>query len=159
MNFFLEFALANRSAMMKSILKILGENWDKFKEGMINKTHNHAEITEDGVLHRKGATSSYKDELGVIPGNMRDGAWVVRGLGNDEYLNSSSHGAGRRMSRTKAKQLTSMDKFIKSMDGIVAKIHKKTLDESPYADLPPFFGPLVMLHIWRLYSTKYLTFC
>ena len=52
MNFFLEYALANRSAMMKSILKILGENWDKFKEGMINKTHNHAEITEDGVLHR-----------------------------------------------------------------------------------------------------------
>jgi len=131
MNFFLNYALANRSAMMKSIIKILGENWDKFKEGMINKTHNHAEITEDGVLHRKGATS--KDELGVIPGNMRDGAWVVRGLGNDEYLNSSSHGAGRRMSRTKAKQLTSMDKFIKSMDGIVAKIHKKTLDESPYA--------------------------
>lgn len=133
MNFFLKYALANRSAIMKSILNIFGEDWNKFKDGMINKTHNHAEITEDGVLHRKGATSSYKDELGIIPGNMRDGAWVVRGLGNDEYLNSSSHGAGRIMSRTKAKQLTSMDKFIKSMDGIVAKIHKKTLDESPYA--------------------------
>ena len=133
MNFFLKYALANRSAIMKSILNIFGEDWDKFKDRMINKTHNHAEITEDGVLHRKGATSSYKDELGVIPGNMRDGAWVVRGLGNDEYLNSSSHGAGRTMSRTKAKQVTSMDKFIKSMDGIVAKIHKKTLDESPYA--------------------------
>ena len=133
MNFFLKYALANRSAIMKSILNIFGEDWDKFKDGMINKTHNHAEITEDGVLHRKGATSSYKDELGVIPGNMRDGVWVVRGLGNDEYLNSSSHGAGRTMSRTKAKQLTSMDKFIESMDGIVAKIHKKTLDESPYA--------------------------
>jgi len=133
MNFFLGYALANRSAIMKSIINILGGDWDTFKGGMINKTHNHAEITEDGVLHRKGATSSYKDEMGVIPGNMRDGAWIVKGLGNEEFLNSSSHGAGRTMSRKKAKELTSLDKFEKSMDGIIAKIDDKTLDESPFA--------------------------
>lgn len=133
MNYFLEYALANRSAMMESMINILGDNWNKFKDRMINKTHNHAEITDEGVLHRKGATSSYKDELGVIPGNMRDGSWVVRGLGNDEYLNSSSHGAGRTMSRKKARELTSMDKFTDSMEGIIAKVNEKTLDESPYA--------------------------
>ena len=71
---------------------------------MINENHNHADITRDGVLHRKGATPALKGQFGIIPANMRDGVWITKGLGNDEYLNSASHGAGRKMSRSAARR-------------------------------------------------------
>ena len=54
------------------------------------------------IVHRKGATPAGEGVLGVIPGTMADPAFVVRGLGNPQSLNSASHGAGRCMSRTKA---------------------------------------------------------
>ena len=56
----------------------------------------------DVIVHRKGATPAGKGELGVIPGSMADPAYIVRGKGDSESLNSASHGAGRAMSRTKA---------------------------------------------------------
>lgn len=133
LNFFLQYALDNRKGMMRDIIKILGCDWNLYENAMINKTHNHAEITEDGILHRKGATSSYENEMGIIPGNMRDGVWIVKGLGNETFLNSSSHGAGRTKSRKQAKKDTTMEQFSDSMTGIIAKVTEKTLDESPFA--------------------------
>ncbi len=56
----------------------------------------------DVIVHRKGATPAGKGELGVIPGSMADPAFIVRGTGNPESLNSAAHGAGRAMSRKKA---------------------------------------------------------
>jgi tRNA-splicing ligase RtcB len=107
-----------------------GDGWGK---GLINRNHNHAELTDGLWIHRKGATHAEKDMMGVIPANMRDGTFIVRGLGNPESLCSSSHGAGRAMSRTKAKELLKMSDFIKDMEGITAKVCFDTLDESAEA--------------------------
>ena len=64
---------------------------------------------------------------------MKTGVYVTEGLGNEEYLNSSSHGAGRTMSRKKAKKSITLTRFKKEMAGIVAKVDNSTKDESPYA--------------------------
>jgi tRNA-splicing ligase RtcB len=70
--------------------------------------HNFAWMEEhDGetlVVHRKGATPAGEGVLGIIPGSMASATWVVRGKGNEASLSSAAHGAGRVMSRTKAKQ-------------------------------------------------------
>jgi tRNA-splicing ligase RtcB len=89
------------------------------------------------VLHRKGATPADKGQIGIIPANMRDGTYITIGLGNEEYLSSASHGAGRTMSRTDARKATSLETFERQMEGIVATVNKHTLDESPdsYKDI------------------------
>lgn len=131
-----DFALDNRRAMMEKILKILGFSSSdilSFFHKMINENHNHAVVTENGILHRKGATPADKGQRGVIPGNMRDGTYVTVGLGNEEYLSSASHGAGRTMSRGQAKKIIDMKDFTSSMEGIVAKVEESTKDESCFA--------------------------
>jgi len=137
MQFALNYALHNRQRMMEAVLYILGYRLDIpkiIKNKMINENHNHAVIEGDGaILHRKGATQSEKGQIGIIPGNMRDGVFVTEGLGNEDYLWSSSHGAGRKFSRRQAKESISLDRFEKTMKGIVAKVKKETLDESPDA--------------------------
>lgn len=134
MNFMLNFALNNRIYMMQTILEILKFKKDDIRNIVyINENHNHAEIKADGVLHRKGATPANKGEYGVIPGNMRDGVFITVGLGNEEYLSSASHGAGRTMSRKKAKENINHETFISQLDGIVASTDKSLLDEAPDA--------------------------
>lgn len=133
MNFALEYALRNRLIMMRNITCILGISWESVAHTFINENHNHAIYTDDGILHRKGATSADEGQIGIIPANMRDGVYITKGLGNKEYLSSASHGAGRRYSRTKAKKEIHIDDFTHSMRGIVAKVDCTTLDESPFA--------------------------
>ncbi|KKN31175.1 hypothetical protein LCGC14_0826840, partial [marine sediment metagenome] len=99
----------------------------------VNKNHNHAIYEKGYFIHRKGATPAKKGERGIIPGNMRDGSFLVEGKGNRKFLNSSSHGAGRSMSRRNAKKRYTMRQFEESMKGIVGNISKKTLDELPMA--------------------------
>ncbi len=135
LDFGLEYALLNRLEMSYKIVEVL-ENVlkEKLKINLwVNKNHNHAIIEKGKYIHRKGATPSKKDELGIIPANMRDGSYLVKGLGNSQFLNSSSHGAGRVISRKKAKETFSMDEFKKSMQGIKGTIEKETIDESPMA--------------------------
>jgi len=133
MKFAQDYALHNRKVMMDKVLHILGLH-GIYMYDMINENHNHAIVQSDGtVLHRKGATPADKGQLGVIPGNMKDGVYVTKGLGNDEYLSSASHGAGRKFSRRKAKETIDLDDFIKDMEGIVCKADKGTLDESRFA--------------------------
>jgi len=139
MNFCLEFALENRKQMIERILRILnleipeGEKSILSKENLINRNHNHAELKDSLWIHRKGATHAEKGMLGVVPGNMRDGSFIVEGIGNPESLWSSAHGAGRIMGRRKAKKSLSLDEFRKTMQGIKAKVTHHTLDESPFA--------------------------
>jgi len=141
MNFALDYALENRRVMMKEVLSLFGYNSHEINNlihtHMVNENHNHAIINSDKVLHRKGATPAEKGQIGIIPGSMKSGVYVTEGLGNEEYLSSSSHGAGRKMSRTKAKEAITMDRFEKQMHGIIAKIEKSTRDEAPdaYKDL------------------------
>ena len=136
MEWCLKYALDNRKRMLMVIADVLRDellgslDWDS----LINKNHNHAEVDGNGfVLHRKGATSAKQGELGVIPGNMRDGSCIVSGLGNVDSLNSCSHGAGRKFSRSKAKKELDLKDFQDQMVGIKANVSQRTLDESPGA--------------------------
>ena len=136
MNYALDFALANRKAIMVDALSVIGLKITeilKLLPGMINENHNHAELTKDGVLHRKGATPAEKGQIGVIPGSMKSGVYVTEGLGNKDYLCSASHGAGRVMSRTEAKHNIILEEFQTQMEGITCKVDNTTKDEAPDA--------------------------
>ena len=85
------------------------------------------------MLHRKGATPAASFELGVIPGSMLSGVYITEGKGNQEFLCSASHGAGRKMSRGFAKKNIALDTFKAQMEGILANVNETTLDEAPDA--------------------------
>jgi tRNA-splicing ligase RtcB len=135
--FLLEFALLNRIEISKEVIQALEKALDEkiTSELWTNKNHNHAERIgkTQKFIHRKGATPSAKGERGVIPGNMRDGAFLVTGKGNKNFLESSSHGAGRAMSKTQARKQFTMKQFQNSMKGIRAVVKEETLDEAPFA--------------------------
>lgn len=136
MNFCLEFALANRREIIRRVTAVISRYTSLTPDwlGLINRNHNHAELNSDGYwVHRKGATHAELGMMGVIPGNMRDGSFIVRGKGCSESLCSSSHGAGRVMGRKKAAELVDMDDFRASMAGIQAKVCYVTKDEAPMA--------------------------
>jgi len=140
MEFCLLFALENRKLMIERVIKQIeyycnGNDNMVDWNSLINRNHNHAEYNYDldAFIHRKGATHSEKDMLGIIPGNMKDGSFIVKGKGNPDSLCSSSHGAGRVLGRNVAKRELKLDKFKNDMEGITAKVSKDTLDESPLA--------------------------
>jgi tRNA-splicing ligase RtcB len=135
LDFGLEYALLNRLEMSYKVIEIIEQVLkEKIKtELWVNKNHNHAVYEKGLYIHRKGATPAKKGERGVIPGNMRDGTFLVVGLGNSKFLYSSSHGAGRSLSRKEAKEKISMESFKKSMEGIKGTITPQTLDEAPMA--------------------------
>ena len=94
--------------------------------------HNY--IDHDSNIVRKGAISAKYGEKVLIPINMRDGCIIGTGKGNEDWNCSAPHGAGRVMSRTKAKELVSLEEFEKSMDGIyTTSVNQSTIDESPMA--------------------------
>ena len=124
-----EYASLNRHTMLNIIKKF----FDAEAEDVIESVHNF--IGKDGII-RKGATPAHKDEMVIIPFNMRDGIALCRGKGSDKYNQSAPHGAGRILSRTKAKAQLNVETFKKQMAD--AEIYtttatKDTLDESPDA--------------------------
>lgn len=126
MRFMQKFASMNRLVILTVIQKFLNEKPIQ----TISSVHNY--ISDDNIL-RKGAISAKKGELLVIPMNMRDGLLVCRGLGNEDWNESAPHGAGRLYSRSKAKELFSVEEYKKSMEGIYTTcINKSTLDEAPF---------------------------
>ena len=135
LEFGLEYALLNRLEMAYQVVKILNEVLEENLkyEVWVNRNHNHAVYEKGYFIHRKGATPAKKNERGIIPGNMRDGSFLVEGKGNPKFLNSSSHGAGRSISRKGAKKKYTLQDFKKSMEGIKGTISNKTLDELPMA--------------------------
>lgn len=123
-----EFAIRNREEIARRIIKFLKV---KPQYGW-HTVHNYIDFT-DGII-RKGAIRCNKDELVIIPLNMRDGSIIARGKGNPDWNCSGPHGAGRLMSRSAAKEAISMKDFKASMDGIyTTSVNKNTLDESPMA--------------------------
>ncbi len=136
MNFALDYALENRRVMIETVLSYFISSTterSKIMAKMVNENHNHAVIHPKGILHRKGATPAEDGKLGIIPGSMKAGTYVTVGLGNEHYLSSSSHGAGRKMSRKQAKAKITMERFKKQMNGIVANVTHSTKDEAPDA--------------------------
>lgn len=126
----------------------------------ISSIHNYVD-TEHKII-RKGAIAAYEGELGVIPLNMRDGSLIVRGKGNEKYLYSAPHGAGRIMSRAEAKRNIDMADYEKSMQGIYStSIKNSTIDEAPMAYKPSeeiikAIEPTVDIieHIYPIYNYK-----
>lgn len=134
-DFCLEFALLNRQEMALRAVSAIEKVLDlKIKTQLwVNNHHNH--VVKEGQLyvHRKGATPAHKGERGVIPANMRDGVLLVLGKGNKKFLNSSSHGAGRVMSRKSAKQQYTLSDLALAMKGITSSVSEDIIDEIPMA--------------------------
>ncbi|MDD3146268.1 MAG: RtcB family protein [Candidatus Riflebacteria bacterium] len=124
MNFALRYALENRSRMMAAVKSVMLEMFPgiAFIEE-INIHHNYAahenHFGRNVWVHRKGATSARKDQLGIIPGSMGAFSYIVRGLGNPESFTSCSHGAGRRMGRKEASRNLTLEECNLAMEGIV----------------------------------------
>ena len=125
------FAVKNRQMIAENILREMG--WESLEQ--FETIHNYIEIETNMV--RKGAISAKEGEVLLIPINMRDGCIIGRGKGNPEWNYSAPHGAGRLMSRSKAKESLTMIEFEDSMDGIwTSSVSEATLDESPMAYKP-----------------------
>ncbi len=104
MNLMGDYAAANHDVIHRLVSKLLGGRIVAGVENHHNFAWKEMHGGKEVVVHRKGATPAAAGELGVIPGSMADPAYVVRGKGNAESLTSASHGAGRRLSRKKAKE-------------------------------------------------------
>ncbi|MBN1852667.1 MAG: RtcB family protein [Pirellulales bacterium] len=99
-----EYSAANHEIIHRSVVKLLGAHIMAGVENHHNFAWKEHHGGRDVIVHRKGATPAGAGVLGVIPGSMADPAYVVRGRGNPASLNSAAHGAGRLMSRKKAKE-------------------------------------------------------
>jgi tRNA-splicing ligase RtcB len=141
MAYCVEFAEANRALMMSRIKEIFANvTGCTFVVEDIDIPHNYARMEnhfgKDVMVHRKGATSARLGEIGLIPGSQGTKSYVVRGLGNPESFTSCSHGAGRRMSRTKAQETLNVEDEKRLLDdrGILHAIRGRSdLDEAPSA--------------------------
>lgn len=144
MNYCLEFAKENRFLMLDRIKDIFSKKTSCDFDRTINIHHNYAVLeTHFGQrlwIHRKGATSAYSGEIGIVPGSQGTPSYIVRGKGEKESYMSCSHGAGRVMSRTKAEKNLNLEEVIKNLDekGIIHSIRsRRDLDEAPqcYKDI------------------------
>jgi RNA-splicing ligase RtcB len=127
-----KFAYINRVMIAQIICNHMGWGVDADMPDYFECIHNY--IDHDSNIVRKGAISAKLGEKVLIPINMRDGCIIGTGKGNEDWNQSAPHGAGRVMSRTKAKELVSLEEFEKSMDGIyTTSVNQSTIDESPMA--------------------------
>ena len=125
------YAQYNHITVQKIIKDILIKYGIK-EERTITSTHNFIDL-HDHIL-RKSAIRAYEGEEMLVPFNMRDGIAICEGLSNSEWLNSCAHGAGRKMSRSKAKQNISIEEYEESMMNVYSTtVCKGTIDESPMA--------------------------
>ena len=138
MNYCISFALANRKLMMERIQEVFHDNFPNVTfEPMINIAHNYAaweqHFEENVIVHRKGAVRASAGTIGIIPGSQGTKSYIVEGLGNPDSFESSSHGAGRVLSRTAAVNTLSLEDEIKRLEdqGIVHAIrNRKDLEEA-----------------------------
>lgn len=123
-----QFAQRSRERMAEIILE---------KTGMtaiysFHTIHNYIDTKE--MILRKGSIAAHDGELVLIPINMRDGSVLARGKGNPEWNYSAPHGAGRLMSRTKARETLDLEAYRKTMEGIyTTSVNEATIDEAPMA--------------------------
>ncbi len=131
MNLMGDYASANHEVIHRLVTRLLGAEII----GGVENHHNFAWKEEHGgrelIVHRKGATPAGKGALGVIPGSMASPAYVVRGRGVAESFDSASHGAGRRMSRKKAKDTFSWRAVRKDLEAQGVIVLAAGADEVP----------------------------
>ena len=123
-----EFARRNRELMAKIIIERT-----RLEAGEAFHTiHNYIDTKE--MILRKGAIAAHNGEKVLIPINMRDGSVLAIGKGNIEWNYSAPHGAGRIMSRSKAKESLNIEEYKKAMSGVyTTSVNEATLDEAPMA--------------------------
>ena len=136
MNICQEYASLNRLTMVKIILNnMFGNQLHNIDFNIFHTIHNYINF-KDNII-RKGAISAYKDEKVLIPINMRDGSILAIGKGSPDWNYSAPHGAGRLISRRKAKEMVNLEEFEKTMDGIyTTSVGLSTLDEAPMVYKP-----------------------
>lgn len=123
-----EFARRNREKIAEVLLERTGLTGSE----AFHTIHNYIDTGE--MILRKGAIAAHKGEKVLIPINMRDGSVLAVGKGNKDWNYSAPHGAGRLMSRTKAKESLNMQEYKKEMEGIyTTSVNEATLDEAPMA--------------------------
>ncbi|MEN5242792.1 RtcB family protein [Pseudomonas atacamensis] len=135
-----DFARQNRELMMRAVIQatrqIIHKPFEVALEA-VNCHHNYVQkerhYGEDVLITRKGAVSAKKGELGIVPGSMGAKSFIVRGLGNPESFNSCSHGAGRTMSRTKAKNTFTVADQIRATAHVECRKDEAVIDEIPMA--------------------------
>jgi tRNA-splicing ligase RtcB len=134
-----KFASLNREIMMKNVVAAVSKHLLKEIELdiQVNCHHNYVAIEhhygEDVYITRKGAIRAREGELGIIPGSMGTKSFIVSGKGNKESFCSSSHGAGRKMSRTAAKKTFTVEQHIEATKGIECRKDVSVIDETPGA--------------------------
>lgn len=134
-----DFALQNREAMMQAVIQAMGKTLPAFTTGDVAVNCHHNYISRENhfganvLVTRKGAVRARATDLGIIPGSMGTGSFIVRGKGNLEAFCSCSHGAGRAMSRGAAKKAISLEQHAEAMKGIEARLDADVIDESPAA--------------------------
>jgi tRNA-splicing ligase RtcB (3'-phosphate/5'-hydroxy nucleic acid ligase) len=132
-----EYASANHALIHKKVVRAIGA-------GVLAGVENHHNFawleshviegeTRQVYVHRKGATPASRGVLGVIPGSMATPGFVVRGLGNPDSLHSASHGAGRAMSRTKAKEQFNWKMVRPKLEAAGVTLLAAGIDENPFA--------------------------
>jgi tRNA-splicing ligase RtcB (3'-phosphate/5'-hydroxy nucleic acid ligase) len=137
MNLMGEYASANHALIHKKVIRAIGGS---VLAGVENH-HNFAWLESHEIdgevrqvyVHRKGATPAGRGVLGMIPGSMATPGFVVRGLGNLDSLHSASHGAGRAMSRTKAKEQFNWKMVRPKLEAAGVTLLSAGIDENPFA--------------------------
>lgn len=133
------YAMTNRQEILKDVLEAIQVLRPEAQlEGeIVNCHHNYvAQEKHYGEMvwvTRKGAIRAGLGEKGIIPGSMGARSYIVEGLGSEESFCSSSHGAGRKMSRTEAKKHFTVNDLKKQTDGVVCRKDEGVLDEIPSA--------------------------
>lgn len=137
MNLMGEYAAANHAVIHRLVTHLLGAQIIAGVENHHNFAWKERHQGRELVVHRKGATPAGPGVLGVIPGTMADPAFVVRGLGNPQSLNSAAHGAGRRMSRKKANDMYRFNAVRKDLEQRGVYVLAAGSDEVPgvYKDI------------------------
>ncbi len=128
-----EYAAANHDVIHRLVSKLAKTRIVAGVENHHNFAWKEIHDNKEVIVHRKGATPAGKGVLGVIPGSMATPAYVVKGKGNHASLLSASHGAGRRMSRTKARDQYRFRPIQKELQGRGVHILSAGADEVPFA--------------------------
>lgn len=136
-----KYAMMNREEMMRRVLNALSDiinNEEPIEKVMeVNCHHNYLarenHYGKNVIITRKGAVRARIGDFGIIPGSMGTRSYIVQGRGNEESFHSCSHGAGRRMSRTKAKRHFTIDDLLQQTLGVECRKDADVLDEIPGA--------------------------
>ena len=163
MNLAGDYASACHHQIHERMAKALGEQ----PLAMVENHHNFAWKEQDVegeeiIVHRKGATPAGKGVLGIIPGSMTAPGFIVRGKGEQASINSASHGAGRVMSRTRAKQSLSRDEVRKHLKKAGVTVIGSGLDEAPqaYKDIHQVMKQQVdLVDVLGMFTPKVVRMC